>query len=290
MKTTWKYFSIMLLVCVSAIGYYSCKKDVSSSNTLAGQQRVSLYLTDDPGFFDKVLIDIQSVALLTDTCSHGDDWDDNENHGDDDHPEHKSHCVVWDSLQIRAGVYDLLTLSNGIDTLFASGIIPKGKIKLIRVELGNNNSLVKDSITYPLNLFPGSRHYVYIALRGDEWDEFESGHSRLWLDFDIGRSVVKVRDGVFYLRPVFHWFTVKATGGIKGRVPHDAFPVITVYNGQDTAYALPNREGRFKVRGLKEGTYGVFINASNGYQDTTISNVAVIRGKDTDLGNISLHK
>lgn len=294
MKTTWKFFSIMLLVSVSTIGYYSCKKDVSASSP--AQQKVSLYLTDDPGFFDKVLIDIQSVALLTDTCSKHDDWEDEDHdrdhdHDGDEHPEKKSHCVIWDSLQIRAGVYDLLTLSNGVDTMLATGSIPKGNIKLIRIGLGNGSALVKNGITYPLNLFPGSKNYVYIKLHGNEWDEFENGHSRLWLDFDISRSVVQVHDGAFYLRPVFHWFTKKSTGAVKGRaLPMDAYPVISVYSGSDTTYALPNREGQFKVHGLKDGTYGVFINASNGYKDTTISNVTVKAGKEADLGTINLHK
>ncbi|OQP56350.1 carboxypeptidase-like regulatory domain-containing protein [Niastella populi] len=59
---------------------------------------------------------------------------------------------------------------------------------------------------------------------------------------------------------------------------------------QIQAYAFPWRDGRFKVRGLDSGIYSVFVNAGNGYQDTTINNVSVTVGKETDLGTITLHK
>ncbi len=58
----------------------------------------------------------------------------------------------------------------------------------------------------------------------------------------------------------------------------------------DTAYAFPWKDGRFKVRGLDSGTYSVYVNAGNGYKDTTINNVSVTVGKETDLGTITLHK
>ncbi|WP_315817414.1 DUF4382 domain-containing protein [Paraflavitalea speifideaquila] len=91
----------------------------------AGKQQVKLYLTDDPALFDKVLIDIKSVMVLIDTCDKNKDDDDHHgNHDDDD-----DHCVNWASLNITPGVYDLLTLRNGADTLLASGIIPEGRIK-----------------------------------------------------------------------------------------------------------------------------------------------------------------
>ena len=79
-----------------------------------------------------------------------------------DHRWHDRDCddgrdtsVIWQDLQIRPGVYDLLTLRNGTDTLLASGTIPEGKIKRIKITLGTNNSLVKDSVSYPLNLWKG---------------------------------------------------------------------------------------------------------------------------------------
>jgi len=63
-----------------------------------------------------------------------------------------------------------------------------------------------------------------------------------------------------------------------------------VYNSGDTAYAIPDKDGDFKIRGLKEGTYSLFVNASNGYRDTTINNIVVKAGKETELKKITLQK
>lgn len=250
-----------------------------------------MFLTDDPALFDKVNIDIKSVQVFIDTCNKNRNGDDDDDHGrgqgDDDHQDH---CVNWDTLNIAPGVYDLLGLRNGVDTLLASGIIPEGNIKKIKIVLGSNNSLVKDSVTYPLDLFPGTQATIILKIKGGDWDEWQPGRNRLWLDFDIARSIITVR-GKFLLLPVIRLFTVKATGSLEGQViPKEAYPVVSVYNAQDTGYAIPWRNGEFKVRGLKEGTYDVFINASNGYQDTTITGVEIRRGRETELPKITLHK
>ncbi|HVZ56057.1 MAG TPA: DUF4382 domain-containing protein [Chitinophagaceae bacterium] len=287
MKTSWKIFGAMMFALVGLAALLaSCSKD-QSGKVPAGQQNVSLYLSDDPGLFDKVLIDIQSVRVLVDTSSA--DSTDHHRH-DCDFDDNRDTSVVWENLSIRPGVYDLLSLRNGTDTLLASGNIPQGKIRRIKITLGPDNSLVKDSVTYPLHLFPGDS-VLTIKLVGNEFDEYLAGHMQLWLDFNIGKSIIRVRDGQFYLRPYIRLFVTKATGAIAGIVtPWDAYPVISVYNDKDTAYAIPWADGRFKVRGLDPGTYTVFVNASNGYQDTTITGVTVTAREVNELGKITLHK
>jgi hypothetical protein len=73
-------------------------------------------------------------------------------------------------------------------------------------------------------------------------------------------------------------------------LPTDAQAVITVYNNLDSLYAIPGRQGEFKVRGLKTGTYSVFVNAGNGYKDTTVTGVTIERNRDTKLPVITLSK
>lgn len=279
MKTKLKVVYIAIAICIPALLFFTCKKDNSLGNTVpAGQQNVSIYMTDGPGLFDHVYIDIQSVSVLVDTCNNPYyDWN-----------NLRDSCVSWQNLNIRAGVYDLLTLTNGTDTLLASGNIPSGKIFGLKIQLGPDNSLVKDSTTYPLNLYPGDST-ILIRLKGNEFDEYLTGHSQVWLDFDMHRSVVTVRDNQFYLRPYIRLFVLKTTGGVQGLVyPRDAYPVVSVFNSQDTAYAIPGWDGEFKVRGLDPGTYSVFVNASNGYKDTTINNVTVTARQITDVGKITL--
>jgi major membrane immunogen (membrane-anchored lipoprotein) len=286
MKTKHLFLGAGVAALTAAVMLAACSKDKSSSDqpVPAGKQAVSLYLTDDPGYFDHVYVDIQSVEVLVDTCKNSSFGQDRGNSRDS--------CKTWENLQINAGVYDLLTLRNGVDTLLAQGAVSEGKVKKIKIRLGTNNSLVKDSVTYPLTLPGGdSSSLIVLSLRGDEWEKYASGRCRLWLDFDVQRSIVQVRNNTFYLRPVLHWFIVNTTSAVQGEVtPRDAYAVISVYSGNDTAYALPGRDGGFKVRGLQSGTYNIFVNASNGYKDTTISSVTLKAGKTTNLGKIRLHK
>lgn len=270
----------------------ACNKSTSlDSNVPIGQEHLTLYLTDGPGLFDNVLIDIKSVKVLVDTSkdtrrNDNENWD---NRGAND--TKKDSSFVWVNLNIKAGVYDILKFRNGADTLLASTGIIKGAIRLIKIEIGTNNSLVKDSITYPVQLPLNALNYILIKLKGNECHEYLPGKKQLWLDFDITRSIIQGNNNQFYLKPVFHFYTVSTTGSIIGKVtPKDSYPVVTVYNEKDTAYALPNKDGYFKLRGLKNGTYSVLVNASNGYADTTLSNIQVIAPKETSLGLITLRK
>lgn len=264
--------------------FYACTKETSAEDdnapVPAGKQSLKLYLTDDPARFDEVLIDIRAVAVVVDTCFKNDDDDDD----DDD-------CRQTVDLGVAPGIYDLLTLRNGVDTLLAQGLVPDGKVKRILITLGTNNSLVKDGITYPLGLFPGTNNIIVLKMKGNEWDQVGNRRHQLWLDFDVNRSIIVVRNNLFYLKPVLKPFTMVRTGSIEGRVtPNEALAVISIYRGADTAYAIPNRDGKFKVRGLLPGNYDLFVNAGNGYADTTITNIDVMMKKETKLATIVLKK
>jgi hypothetical protein len=283
MKSLGNLFKYVMVVAAGAIIFFACSKEKSDCTTVpAGKQSLDLYLTDGPtDYFDKVLIDIKSVKVLVDTCDKTRsrrNWDSTKK------------CYIWDSLAIAPGVYDLLSLRNGVDTLLGNGLVTDGTIRKIVITLGTNNAVVKDSVNYPLNLL-NNQSTITIKLYGHEWDNYSSGRYRLWLDFDCGRSVIRLRSNQFVLAPFIRAFIIKESGSIKGVIkPADAKPIISILSGADTAYAFPWVDGRFKVRGLDAGTYSVYVNAGNGYQDTTISNVSVALGKETDLGAITLHK
>jgi hypothetical protein len=287
----------MAIAMLIAIVAYSCKKDESASAAPLGanQQRLNIYFADNPGYFDNVFLDIRSIQVLIDTCSKTDDrkdWGDDYNRcwWWEDRRDDRDSCQIWDSLPISAGIYDVLALRNGTDTLLGNGVVPKGIVKKIIITLGDNNSLVKDSTIYPLKS-PSGQVKLVIQVRHNEWEETTTDNFRLWLDFDIDRSIIQTRNNQFILRPVIHVFTIKQTGSISGKVtPGDAYPVITVFNDTDTAYALPWFNGEYKLRGLKAGTYSLFVNASNGYKDTTITGVTVERGKNTSVKQVRLSK
>src|SRR5689334_8789880 len=115
----------------------SCKKE-SGTPVPAGQQRVQIRLSDDPIPFNSVFVDIQrvEVQVIPDSClnRYGDD-DDHDGEDDRDHDQ-DSRCSVWDTLNIHPGIYDLLHLANGTDTILATGFTVAGRIAKIRLTLG----------------------------------------------------------------------------------------------------------------------------------------------------------
>lgn len=296
----FKLAGFLLSVGLFAMAISGCQKNFRSNtqNIPPNKNMVNIMMTDDPGFFDSVLIDVQGMAVKIDTSLH-------EHGREDHHPEmeggdqgigdlfhdQNDQNSIWDTLTVSPGIYDLLQLANGADTLLTSSIIPKGRIVALRITLGPNNSLVKNGVTYPLNLWNNYTN-VYIRIFGDQIQETNPDNLRFWIDFDAGRSVVQVNGGMFFLRPFIRAYVVSNTGSVEGNVvPNDAFAVLTLYNNMDTLYALPGHEqGYFKFPGVDTGTYNLFINPSNGYIDTTITNIQVSMGKSTDVGVIQLHK
>lgn len=283
--------AVMLILTIG------CQKSTTTSPSGSlPPQSVSLYLTDNPALFDNVFIDITSIRVEVDTCAADnteDHHNDNEEHDSTDmHNDHDStiqehegsddSCRTWITLAIQPGVYDLLTLRNGIDTLLAQGVdIPGGKIDRIQVTLGDNNSVVKDSVSFPLSLH---EHTITILVHDGDFDEFMPDHSQLWIDFDIASSIFSV-DGAYYLKPVIRLFNLKETGELDGQIfPENVSATVTVYNHTDTASALPDDNGAFRIRGLKTGTYTVFVKSlTQGYFDMTIDNVVISGGDNKEL-------
>jgi hypothetical protein len=273
-----------------ALFFYACQKELSSrtENIFAGKTKLSVFLTDGPYDFQKVLVDIQRIEVKIDTCRRNDD-DDHGWGNDDDHDSLNRQCEIWETLDIRPGVYDLLKLRNGTDTLLASGFLLQGKIERIKITLGSRDSIMVDSVMRLLRLI-NNQNFVYVNIKREHLDSISSNNFQLFLDFDLARSV-KIINGEYLLKPVLKPFGKKSTGEIEGKVrPVHSFGIITAYNTTDTAFARPWDEGEFKIRGLKEGTYSLFIDGVNGYHDTTINNIMVTRGKDTKLGTIQLHQ
>jgi len=285
--------------------FFACQKEASHSgmsSVPAGTTKLSVSLTDGPYDFQKVLIDIKSIQVLVDTCHHvsnsndqEDDGREQDGQGDDGEGHHErdstDSCEVWSNLQINPGIYDLLTLRNGKDTLLGASFIPQGNIRKIKITLGTNNSIMADGVTSPLQI-KDHKDYVIIQIRREHLDSIAPGNFNLLLDFDLSKSI-RFEDGTYWLKPVLRAFCKKNTGTIEGTVgPDGSFGMIKAFNASDTAYALPDRDedGKFKIRGLTEGAYSVLIQGEHGYLDSTITGVQVTKGREIDLGKIILHQ
>lgn len=270
--------------------FYSCKKDVSIDNTIPqGSSKLSVFLTDGPVDYQKVLIDILRIEVKIDTCLRNHDDDHDQPGCDDDHDQHHSNCEIWDTLNINPGVYDILKLRNGLDTLLASGFVLNGKVLRIKFTLGDNNSVVVDNSSHPL-LLVNNQHFVYANIKREHLDSISSNNFQLYLDFDLTRSI-KYNNLQYYLKPVLKPFGRHSSGEIEGKIrPIHSFGTIKAFNTTDTAFARPEDEGEFKIRGLRAGTYNLFIDGINGYADTTITNISVSQSRETNLGTIQLHQ
>jgi hypothetical protein len=237
----------------------ACNKDHNSSGI------VSVYLTDDPGPYDKVLIDVQGVEIHDGTG--------------------------WKPLQmIRPGVYNLLNFMNGRDTILASERLAKGRISQIRLILGTNNSVVLNGVELPLQTPSAEESGLKLNVDAQLTAGIEY---KIWLDFDAARSVVDMGNDDHILKPVIRVYTKAVSGSIKGTVlPSVAKPWVYALSGNDTiASAKPDSaDGNFLIPGLTQGTYSVAVDGNNDYNDTTYTNVNVTTGVVTDIGTVQLHQ
>ena len=284
-KERFILFGSTLLVGLSVI-LFSCAKETSSA------QQISVFLTDGPASYDAVNVEILAVEVKVDSSA-GHESDDHRGDNDDDRDDHlRSHDEFgsWTSLPFTPQVFNLLDLSNGVDALLGTTTVG-GTVRKIRLTLGTNNTIVKDAVTYPLSLINPTQNFLYIKLnaRHRQRNGNNSGQS-VWVDFDVARSIVE-NNGQFYLKPVLRPFCNDNFAEIEGRVlPAAAQAVVRVYNNTDTAVAIPNPDGYFKVRGLAGGSYTVHFDATNAYQDTLVTNVVGVAGQDVHLSTITLHQ
>jgi hypothetical protein len=201
----------------------------------------------------------------------------------------------WVNLNIRAGVYNILRFRNGLDTLFATGTLPNARVKKIRLTLGTQNSVMKDGQSFPLRVHDNDREVV-ANLENSNFEITSTGQVLFWIDFDASRSIQADNSGSgnnngYRLKSHIKIFTRSSSGRIEGRVlPLAASALVMAINGADTATAIPESDGEFKIVGLRAGTYKVLFDGQNNYNDTTINNVIVRNREDTHLSTVTLHQ
>lgn len=175
-----KFFFMILLLAILAA---ACDKKESDPDNGTGNSTAKLQVTmhDTTGPFDAVNVEIIGAeAHVTD----------NENDSGE-----------WVQLTVNAGIYDLLVLQNGVDTVIVdSSILPAGNLSQLRLLLGTDNTVVIDSVTYPLSTPSAQQSGVKINVH----EEIEAGNTYdLILDFDANKSVVSIENGTQYqLKPV----------------------------------------------------------------------------------------
>lgn len=251
MKKIQTILSIILL-CISIS---SCKK-----NSTTSPYTYSVRMTDAPGPFNAVFIDLQGVEL---TGSDG-------------------KAVT---MNVNAGIYNLLNFSNGLDTLIATGTMDVATVQQIRLILGSNNSVVVNNVNYPLSTPSADQSGLKLQVH----QALEAGvNYSVLLDFDANESIVETGNGTYKLKPVIRTIEAAISGSIKGKIlPVGVLSFVNASaNVAYTTYVNPN--GDFIIKVLPAGIYSVTVTPIAPFNVVTLQNVIVTTGVTTNIGTIAL--
>ena len=231
-----KLIQLFSLFAITAVLIFSCQKN----NTGADQATLQLRLTDNPPpDIKEVWVDIRQVEIIG---------------------VEGSSPIILDG--VHAGVYNLLELTDGKDTILADALIPSGTISQIRLILGENNYLIttageKISLKTPSAQQSGLKVQLHQEVTGGML-------YRLTLDFDVARSIVFAgsSDNVI-LKPVLRVISFVPSGGnISGVVaPESVLTSVVAIQGVDTiASTFTNTvTGAYYIKDIPAGSYSLFF-------------------------------
>jgi hypothetical protein len=253
--------SFSALICL--LFFTACNKD---DDAVEGRAKLQVYLTDDPGPYDAVKVDIQDVQI-----------------------KHTGEAEAgWQSLPgVAKGIYNLLDLVDNKDTLLVDADVSPGKIQQIRLVLGDGNSIVVDGIETNLQTPSAQQSGLKLNIHQDVQDGFVY---KLVLDFDASRSIVHTGSNKYILKPVIRTSLVTVGGSIRGVVvPYDSVTNVVAIQGTDTiAGTYTGEAGGYWIGGLEAGDYSLHFLPSANYGDTIRNNVKVINGNITVVDTLFL--
>lgn len=163
-------FSLCILTTVST-AIISCDKEEKGTT-------LHVRLTDNPVDAEEVNVDIEEIRVK--------------------YRDESDSTRGWTTLDTHEGIYDLLGLQNGVDTLIASGNIPNSTVKEIRFVLGSENTIKVNGQVYPLTIPSGSESGLKIKVNKN----LAAGLDSLLIDFDAALSIHQTGNGEYHLKPV----------------------------------------------------------------------------------------
>lgn len=260
-------------IIVMSVLFASCNKSEDNMNN--SPSHLDIYLTDSPGDYQGVWIDIQKIMVNSPGA------------------DSTNTSGGWKEVPLlRPGLYNLLDFRNGEDTILGGVDLQAGSVSQIRLILGDDNYLVlhdgtKVSLTTPSAQQSGLKLNVHAELKpGIPY--------ALVLDFDAARSVVKAgKSGKYLLKPVIRTFAKAAGGALEGVVlPDSAHAHVIAIMNTDTLSAIPDSTGYYKFWGVSEGSYQLIFSAdtTTGYQSDTLDNIMVKKGTVTKVDTAWLSK
>lgn len=239
---------------------YACSREKSNNDVSGNKARFQVALTDDPGNYEAVFIDVKDVQINVSTDP----------------------STGWASLaNVKPGQYDVLKLVNDDDTILADAEINPGRVEQIRLVLGPDNFVKIDGQMIPLETPSAQQSGLKLNIHQDV---LAGILYKLLLDFDVAKSIVKTGNNKYILKPVIRTTLEAAGGSIKGYVrPFDFQTSVLVFRGPNDTVAstyssLTN--GGYLVRGLDAGSYSLHFMPTDTihYRDTVITGVNVTSG------------
>ena len=124
MKKANLNFRIFLLTALLSLFITSCSSN--DDNGSAQTSKVTVRMTDAPGDYDEVNVEVLDVKIKS-TSETGEEG--------------------WVSIgNITPGIYNLLDLTGGVNVLLADNEVPSGFLGQIRLILGEHNTVILHSI------------------------------------------------------------------------------------------------------------------------------------------------
>lgn len=246
---------LSLILCIIMLGFMvsSCKKDATTTT-------YSVRMTDAPGPYTAVNIDLQGVEIT----------------GTD------GKAVT---VNVTAGIYNLLNFANGTDVLIATSTVNITTVQQIRLILGTNNSVTTGGVNYPLSTPSADQSGLKIQVNQVLQANVQYN---VLLDFDANKSVVNLGNGSYKLKPVIRSIEVATNGTIKGNItPAGTVGFVTATSGASYSSTI-GADGNFQVRGLPAGNYSLTVTPADPYNPVTHNNITVTAGATTDIGTIIL--
>jgi hypothetical protein len=247
---------LLLLTAVVGIVLYSCDSDDSDSGNYVYKVR----MTDAPGPYDEVNIDLQAVEV---TGSNGQTV----------------------TLNTTAGMYNLLDFSNGADTLIAVSTLADSRVEQVRLILGPNSTVVIGGVTYPLSTPSAEQSGLKLQVHQDLAADIEN---EVLIDFDANASIIETGNGTYKLRPVLRTIVTATSGNIKGTITPGVAATVTATSATAVEYSSGvNDLGQFQISGLPPGTYTVTITPALPLLPIIQTDVVVTAGATTNIGTLT---
>lgn len=275
-----KNYRLLSLAAAAMLALASCSKNTDDAS--ASSAKLEVRLTDAPGSFNAVVLDVQQVEV---------------------HLKEENDPSGWQALAFTPQVVNVLDYVNGKSALLVSTDFAPGDLKEIRLILGPNSYVVgTDGQQYALKTPSGQTSGVKLKL--DKVTLAAGATYQLLLDFDVAKSIVERgnwkagndKKERYLLKPVIRLVAQDLRGGLRGTVnPAAARPQVlairAAITGPDTVSTFADASGAYQLNGLAAGTYQVQFfpttvapTGQPAYKNIVRPGVTVTNDQVTDLG------